>query len=34
MSLFPTLLAIEEWCLKQPAFIAADPDNQPDANQL
>jgi maleylacetoacetate isomerase len=28
---FPTLLRIEEACLKHPAFIKAAPENQPDA---
>lgn len=34
MTQFPTLVAIEDYCKTLPAFIAADPDNQPDANQL
>jgi hypothetical protein len=28
---FPTILKIEQACLKHPAFIKAAPENQPDA---
>jgi len=34
LSLFPTLIALDKYCTSLEAFIAADPEQQPDANQL